>query len=202
MEQFFRALKDRREASSSAGPGGETFLLVGLGNPGREYRETRHNFGFMVADRICERAGTAADKAQLKAITATATINGRRVLIAKPQTFMNLSGQAVSALLRYYKIPLARLLVMHDDLDLPFGTLRMRPGGGSGGQKGLAYLFFCPPNGCYGFIYQLRIVYVEVRGNNVYRLFPVPFGNRFVEMQRCFARKEFAIRAKGGSRTV
>ena len=138
MEQFFRALKDRREASSSAGPGGETFLLVGLRNPGREYRETRHNFGFMVADRICERAGTAADKAQLKAITATTTINGRRVLIAKPQTFMNLSGQAVSALLRYYKIPLARLLVMHDDLDLPFGTLRMRPGGGSGGQKGLA----------------------------------------------------------------
>ena len=79
MEEFFSALKARREASSSAGSGGETFLLVGLGNPGREYRETRHNFGFMVADRICERVGVTADKAQLKAITATATISGRHV---------------------------------------------------------------------------------------------------------------------------
>ena len=138
MEQFFEMIRARREETRPTASNAALFLIVGLGNPGREYRETRHNFGFMVADRLCERLDIPLDKSQHKAITGTGTVSGHKALVAKPQTYMNLSGQSISALLKYYKIPLERLLVIHDDLDLPFGTLRMRPGGGTGGQKGLA----------------------------------------------------------------
>lgn len=138
MEQFFEMIRAKRESSANSNLVGEPTLIVGLGNPGREYRDTRHNFGFLVVDRLSERINAPFNKTQHKAITAVGDIDGRKVLIAKPQTYMNLSGQAVSALLKYYKIPLERLLLVHDDLDLPFGTIRMRPGGGSGGQKGLA----------------------------------------------------------------
>ena len=138
MEQFFEMIRARRGETQPAVLGPELFLIVGLGNPGREYRETRHNFGFMVIDRLCGRLNITLDKSQHKAVTGTGAVSGKKALIAKPQTFMNLSGQSISALLKYYKIPLERLLVIHDDLDLPFGTLRMRPGGGAGGQKGLA----------------------------------------------------------------
>ncbi len=114
------------------------FLLVGLGNPGREYRDTRHNIGFMLIDRVCKAAGISLMRVQSKALVGTGQIEGRRVVLAKPQTFMNLSGQAVAGLVRFYKTPLSQLLVAHDDLDLPLGTVRLRPGGGSGGQKGMA----------------------------------------------------------------
>lgn len=112
--------------------------MVGLGNPGREYRENRHNVGFMAVDALAEKLDTRMGKVQFKAITGQARLGERKVILAKPQTYMNLSGQAVSSLVRYYKVPLTHLLVMHDDLDLPLGTLRLRPGGGSAGQKGLA----------------------------------------------------------------
>lgn len=138
MEQFFELIRAKREKETPANLSGDLTLIVGLGNPGREYRDTRHNIGFLAVDRLCERINAPFTKTQQKAVTASGDIGGRKVLIAKPQTFMNLSGQAVSALLKYYKIPLERLLLIHDDLDLPFGTIRMRPGGGSGGQKGLA----------------------------------------------------------------
>ncbi len=114
------------------------YLLVGLGNPGREYRETRHNVGFMVIDRISKSSGIPIGKVQAKALIGMGQVEGSRLIIAKPQTFMNLSGQAVSGLMRFYKVPVAHLLVAHDDLDLPFGTLRLRPDGGSAGQKGMA----------------------------------------------------------------
>jgi len=117
---------------------GEIYLMVGLGNPGREYRENRHNVGFMAVDALAEKLDTRMGKVQFKAITGQARLGERKVILAKPQTYMNLSGQAVSSLVRYYKVPLTNLLVMHDDLDLPLGTLRLRPGGGSAGQKGLA----------------------------------------------------------------
>jgi PTH1 family peptidyl-tRNA hydrolase len=117
---------------------GEQFLLVGLGNPGREYRETRHNAGFMVIDRLSEQLGFGLSRVQSKALIGQGKLGEARVILAKPQTYMNLSGQAVASLLRFYKLPHSRLLVIHDDIDLPFGTIRMRPGGGSGGQKGLA----------------------------------------------------------------
>lgn len=117
--------------------GAQTFLIVGLGNPGREYRNTRHNIGFMAVDRFCEEHNVRLGKVQFKALVGQMRLEQTRVILAKPQTFMNRSGDAVAALLRFYKIPLEQVLVVHDDLDLPFGSLRLRPGGGAGGQKGL-----------------------------------------------------------------
>lgn len=114
------------------------FLIIGLGNPGREYRDTRHNAGFMVVDRICAAFNIRLTRLQSKALVGTGTWETQKIVIAKPQTFMNLSGQCVGSLMRFYKAPLEQVLVIHDDLDLPVGTLRLRPGGGSAGQRGLA----------------------------------------------------------------
>jgi len=114
------------------------YLIAGLGNPGREYRQNRHNVGFMVLDRLAARLGLSFSRLESKALLTKGEHSGRRLLLAKPQTYMNLSGQAVGALLRYYKVPLENLLVIYDDVDLPLGTLRLRPGGGSSGQKGMA----------------------------------------------------------------
>ena len=136
MEQFFAAIRAQRQKQEETA-GGEMFLIAGLGNPGREYRESRHNFGFMVLDRLAERLNTQFDKEQQKALVSTAFYEGRKLLLAKPQTYMNESGKAVVPLLRYFKIPQDHLLVIHDDMDLPFGTLRIRPNGSNGGQKGM-----------------------------------------------------------------
>ena len=115
----------------------ETYLIVGLGNPGREYRETRHNIGFMLIDRLSVRFNARMRRMQSKALVGSVVHNGMKLILAKPQTYMNLSGQSVQGLVRFYKIPLENLMVAHDDLDLPFGTLRLRPAGGAGGQKGI-----------------------------------------------------------------
>jgi PTH1 family peptidyl-tRNA hydrolase len=123
---------------SAPSPESSTYLLVGLGNPGREYRDTRHNVGFQAVDRLCASFGIKLTRLQSKALIGTGLWEGRKIVLAKPQTFMNLSGQAIASLLRFYKIPLAQLLVFHDDIDLPVGTVRIRPGGGSAGQRGLA----------------------------------------------------------------
>jgi PTH1 family peptidyl-tRNA hydrolase len=113
-------------------------ILVGLGNPGREYVRTRHNVGFMLIDRLAVRLDAQGIRLQSDAIVTTARLEDRKILLAKPQTYMNLSGRAVQALARFYKTPLTNLLVAYDDLDLPLGSLRLRPGGGPGGQKGMA----------------------------------------------------------------
>ena len=136
MDQFFAAIRAQRQKQEESSDG-EMFLIAGLGNPGREYRESRHNFGFMVLDRLAERLNVQFNKEQQKALTASAAYEGRRLLLAKPQTYMYESGRAVVPLLRYYKIPQDHLLVIHDDMDLPFGTLRVRPNGSNGGQKGV-----------------------------------------------------------------
>lgn len=115
----------------------ERYLIVGLGNPGREYQRTRHNIGFRAVDAIAATYGLSFERSRGKSLLADGLIGGRRVLLAKPQTYMNLSGEAVRALLDFYKIPLEQLLVICDDLDIPPGTLRIRQKGGSGGQKGL-----------------------------------------------------------------
>ncbi len=114
------------------------YLIVGLGNPGREYHDTRHNIGFMLIDKLAERLDAHSMRVQSKAIITTAQYEGRKIILAKPQTYMNLSGQSVQGLARFYKIPQENLMVAHDDLDLPFCALRLRPGGGSAGQKGIA----------------------------------------------------------------
>jgi PTH1 family peptidyl-tRNA hydrolase len=115
-----------------------SFLIAGLGNPGRDYRENRHNIGFMLIDRLSQVLSIPVGKVQSKALTGSGKFAGHRVILAKPQTYMNLSGQSISSLARFYKIPTSQILVAHDDIDLTLGTLRLRPGGGSGGQKGIA----------------------------------------------------------------
>jgi PTH1 family peptidyl-tRNA hydrolase len=116
----------------------ERYLVVGLGNPGREYQNTRHNVGFRCADALVKAHGLAFDaRKKSKAKTADGLIAGKRVLVAKPQTYMNLSGSSVQGLATFYRIPAEHILVIFDDLDLPLGTLRIRQKGGSGGHRGL-----------------------------------------------------------------
>ncbi|GJQ37306.1 MAG: peptidyl-tRNA hydrolase [Anaerolineaceae bacterium] len=116
----------------------DPYLLIGLGNPGREYKDTRHNIGFMLIDHIAERIGARGMKVQSKAIVTSGLHEEHKLILAKPQTYMNLSGHSVQGLLHFYKIPHSNLLVAHDDLDIPFGTIRIRPTGGPGGQRGMA----------------------------------------------------------------
>jgi peptidyl-tRNA hydrolase, PTH1 family len=125
-------------STTDSDPQSLQFLFVGLGNPGREYRNNRHNIGFMLLDRLAGQLGTTFSRLESKALITKKEYSGRRILLAKPQTFMNLSGQAVGSLVRFYKIPLENLLVAYDDVDLPFGTIRLRPGGGSAGHRGMA----------------------------------------------------------------
>lgn len=115
----------------------QVYLIVGLGNPGREYKETRHNAGFMLLDRLAQRLGEKFTRLESRALVTKATYQEQRLILAKPQTYMNESGKAVGALSRFYKVPLDNLLVIYDEVDLPLGTLRLRPGGGSAGQKGM-----------------------------------------------------------------
>jgi PTH1 family peptidyl-tRNA hydrolase len=114
------------------------FLIAGLGNPGPQYRHTRHNVGFMLVDRLAARLGVKFSRLESKALVTKGEHNSRRLVLAKPQTFMNLSGQPVGSLLRFYKIPPARFMVAYDEVDLPLGTIRIRPDGGSAGHKGMA----------------------------------------------------------------
>jgi PTH1 family peptidyl-tRNA hydrolase len=112
-------------------------LIVGLGNPGREYVENRHNVGFDCVDLLAEKYGIALNKSQHKARLGMGQVAGRRAILAKPQTYVNSSGEAVGAIARYYKVVPEDVLVIYDDLDLPQGTIRLRPGGSSGGHNGI-----------------------------------------------------------------
>jgi peptidyl-tRNA hydrolase, PTH1 family len=114
------------------------WLIVGLGNPGAKYEWTRHNCGFMVIDELARRAGKEVKAPECQALTARATIGGEQIMLVKPQTFMNLSGVAVAALIKKYEIPeRSSILVISDELALPFGKIRIRARGSAGGQKGL-----------------------------------------------------------------
>lgn len=132
---FFHRKTD--QSTSTTAVEKATYLVVGLGNPGREYRETRHNIGFMVIDRFGEITEIKLTKVQGKAIIGVGRYKENKIILAKPQTYMNLSGQAVTTLMHFYKVDQDHLIVAHDDVDLPFGQIRMRPGGGSAGQKGV-----------------------------------------------------------------
>lgn len=112
-------------------------LVVGLGNPGQRYERNRHNVGYQVVDVLVGRHHLAFRTTKHRAVVAEGHISDRRVLIAKPTTYMNASGEAVAALLRYYSVPHDRMLIIYDDLDLPLGTLRVRPHGGAGGHRGM-----------------------------------------------------------------
>jgi len=112
-------------------------LIVGLGNPGARYTHSRHNVGFMIVERFARAHDLQFARRRFNAELAEGTIGDARVLLAKPQTFMNLSGEAVGKLVAFYKIALTDLLVVYDDLDLPLGKLRLRPKGGAGGHHGM-----------------------------------------------------------------
>ncbi len=118
-------------------PTTDRFLIVGLGNPGREHRNNRHNVGFQVIDHLAARHGLEFKRQRSKALIATGNIAGRSVILAKPQSYMNRSGGPVASLVRFYKVEMAHLLVIFDDLDLPVGTIRLRSEGGSSGQNGM-----------------------------------------------------------------
>ncbi|MBF6330682.1 aminoacyl-tRNA hydrolase [Nocardia transvalensis] len=120
--------------ASNAGPA----LVVGLGNPGPEYERTRHNVGFMVADVLAQRVGgrfTVHKKSGADLLEAR--LDGRKVLLAKPRSYMNVSGRPVAALARFFSVPATEVIVVHDELDLPYGTIRLKRGGGEGGHNGL-----------------------------------------------------------------
>jgi PTH1 family peptidyl-tRNA hydrolase len=119
------------------GEPGVAKLIVGLGNPGRKYASNRHNVGFQCLDRLAEAWGLSFSRRKHKALLAQDEIAGLKVILAKPQTFMNLSGEAVEQLARFYQVAPENILVIYDDLDLPVGRIRLRPEGGSGGHKGM-----------------------------------------------------------------
>lgn len=120
--------------------GSVDWLIVGLGNPGKKYEATRHNAGFHVLDRLAKAENLTFDKSRSKALLARGEVASYRVALVKPQTYMNLSGEAVGPVTRFYKVPLEQVLVIYDDIDLPLAQLRLRPKGGSGGHKGLTSL--------------------------------------------------------------
>lgn len=143
FEKFAKLIRQGKTPSADpqgnhpAGNLQQPYLIVGLGNPGREYRSTRHNIGFMAVDTLAKELGAGMTRMQSKALVGQAAVDGKKVILVKPQTYMNLSGQAVASLVRFYKVPLEHLLVVHDELDLPYGTIRLRPGGGSAGARGM-----------------------------------------------------------------
>jgi PTH1 family peptidyl-tRNA hydrolase len=115
----------------------DLWLVVGLGNPGPGYAANRHNVGNMVANELASRASTSFKSHRANALVAEGRSAGIRYVIAKPLSFMNLSGGPTAALVKYYKLDVSRLIVVHDELDIPFDTLRLKVGGGSGGQNGI-----------------------------------------------------------------
>lgn len=117
--------------------GGVTWLVVFLGNPGLKYENTRHNAGFMAADAMAEKQNVRIDRARFKALTATCRIGDEQVMLMKPQTFMNLSGEAVREAVNFYKIPADHVIVVSDEIALPIGKLRIRKKGSAGGHNGL-----------------------------------------------------------------
>ena len=117
--------------------GGGSWIVVFLGNPGPKYRDTRHNAGFMAADAMEKKLGVSINKLRFKALTAQATLGGEKVLLLKPQTYMNLSGESVSPAAAFYKVPPEHIIVVSDEVSLPIGKLRIRKSGSAGGHNGL-----------------------------------------------------------------
>jgi len=114
------------------------YLIIGLGNPGKRYEPTRHNIGFMALDVLAAQSEITLKQKSFNALWGKGTIAGNSVILAEPQTFMNLSGTAVRQLQSFFKTDISNLIVIHDDLDLPFGAVRLKVGGGTAGHKGLA----------------------------------------------------------------
>ncbi|KAJ6977219.1 peptidyl-tRNA hydrolase [Populus alba x Populus x berolinensis] len=139
--------EDSSDAVAAAKPKQQQpWLIVGLGNPGKKYHSTRHNVGFQMVDALADAEGISISGVSLKALFGKGFIGNVPVMFAKPQTFMNASGESVGAIVSYYKIPLKQVLLIYDDLDLPFAKLRLLPKGGHGGHNGYLLLLVvaCP----------------------------------------------------------
>ena len=135
---FFRSVEEREQIM---------YLIIGLGNPGSRYRKTRHNIGFMVLEKLATRWEVDLKHKSFDALWNRGKIAGENVILAMPQTYMNLSGNAARRLLAYFKVDMNKLIVVHDDLDLPFGTVRLKTGGGNAGHKGLLSIATCLGSG-------------------------------------------------------
>ena len=131
---FFRCVEEREQIM---------YLIIGLGNPGSRYRKTRHNIGFMVLEKLAARWEVDLKHKSFDALWNRGKIAGKNVILAMPQTYMNLSGNAARRLIDYFKVDANKLIVIHDDLDLPFGTIRLKTGGGNAGHKGLISIATC-----------------------------------------------------------
>jgi len=131
---LFKLIEKKEDVSDS---GSISWIVVGLGNPGVEYAKTRHNIGFMTVDRLSEKLGFKVNRAKFKALTGECEIGGKKVLIMKPQTFMNKSGEAVREAMDFYKIPIQNILVIYDDISLSPGKMRIRLKGSAGGHNGI-----------------------------------------------------------------
>lgn len=131
----FREFFSGPSGASASGP--VEYMVVGLGNPGKQYEDTRHNAGFLALDHIADRTGCKVNKLKFKALSGDTKIGGKRVLLLKPTTFMNLSGQSVLEAMQFYKIPPQNIIVISDDVALDVGKMRIRRSGSDGGQKGL-----------------------------------------------------------------
>lgn len=117
-------------------------LIVGLGNPGTKYKNTRHNLGFMCIDYISQSYNISVDKVKFKALIGEGTINGQKVILAKPQTYMNLSGESVREIASWYKIDVKNIIIIYDDINLKLGNLRIREKGSAGGHNGLKSVIY------------------------------------------------------------
>lgn len=118
------------------------YIIAGLGNPGREYEATRHNTGFMAADKLAAKKGTVIDRIKFKSLCGDIKIGGRRILLMKPQTFMNSSGEAIRDAAAFYKIPMDHVMILYDDISLNPGKIRVRPKGTDGGHNGIKSIIY------------------------------------------------------------
>ncbi len=132
----------RKKTDETTTASGVEYIIVGLGNPGKEYDTTRHNAGFMAIDAIASEYHTDIKKMQFKALTGRASIGGKGCLLLKPQTFMNLSGQSVTAAMNFYKVPAENVIIMFDDISLEPGSLRIRRKGSDGGHNGMKNIIY------------------------------------------------------------
>ncbi|KAF5957769.1 hypothetical protein HYC85_004994 [Camellia sinensis] len=140
MSQFSSSSITSSPSALETKPNSQPWLIVGLGNPGKKYNGTRHNVGFEMVDAIAEAEGISMSSVSYRALFGKGYIGNVPVMLAKPQTFMNASGESVGAIVSYYKIPLKQVLVIFDDLDLSFAKLRLLPKGGHGGHNGLSLI--------------------------------------------------------------
>lgn len=139
LDELFAMIASKKEPAPT---GPVEYIIVGLGNPGKQYEGTRHNVGFMALDFLAQALGVKVEKLKFQSLTGDAVIAGKRVLLMKPHTFMNLSGQAVRDAAAFHKVPMDRVLVVVDDISLPVGSLRIRKKGSDGGHNGLKNIIY------------------------------------------------------------